>query len=537
MIKMTKFKVLIRRKFKPDKAYMSKIKILWTDDEIDLLKPHIRFLTQKGYEVVALTSGNDAVEEISKQNFDVIILDEKMPGLSGIETLGQIKKIKAEIPVIMVTKMEDEILMEDAIGSQISDYLIKPVNPNQLLMSIKKLVDSKRLVSEKITTQYQKEFAEISMMVNDSLNFEDWKNVYKKIIRWELELEKSSESNMKEIFVTQKNEANNNFFKFIQKNYYKWLKDPDSSPLLSNKLLVRKVLPQTLHSKPVYFILIDNFRYDQWKSIQPLITEHFRITEDDLYYSILPTATSYARNAIFSGLMPSEIEKNYPKLWVYDDEEGLKNENEDKYFEDYLKRLRKILKYSYEKIKSLDAGKKLPDNVTNYAGNDLSIIVYNFIDLLSHSRTEMEVIKELAEDETAYRSITYSWFKHSPLYEFLIKLSTTECKIIISTDHGSISVKRPSRVIGDKNTTTNLRYKYGKNLNFQPKEVFHIKDPEEFYLPKPNVSTSYIFAKDDFYFIYPNNYNYYVNFFNNSFQHGGISLEEMLIPVITLENK
>ena len=417
---------------------MNKIKILWTDDEIDLLKPHIMFLEQKGYEVMALTSGNDAVEEVAKHDFNVIILDEKMPGLSGLETLVLIKKIKPNIPVIMVTKTDDELFMDDAIGSQISDYLIKPVNPNQLLMSIKKQTETKRLVSEKVTTQYQKEFTEISLRFSDTLSFEEWKSAYRMLVHWELELQKTNDASMKGIFINQKYEANQAFFKFIQKNYQRWLGNPDVSPLMSNKLLIRKVIPLTIKEKPVVFVLIDNFRYDQWKTIEPLISEHFRVVEDDMYLSILPTATSYARNAIFSGFMPEDIVKNYPDLWVYDDEEGLKNDHEEKFLNDYLKRLRKILRVNYEKIKSYDTGKKLPENVNNYTSAQLNVIVYNFIDLLSHSRTEMEVIKELAEDETAYRSLTYSWFKHSPLYEFLIKLSAMDCILVISTDHGSI---------------------------------------------------------------------------------------------------
>ena len=516
---------------------MSKIKILWADDEIDLLKPHIKFLQHKDYEVVPVISGIDAIEEIQKDDFNIVFLDEKMPGLSGLETLVELKKLKPEIPIVMVTKSEDEFIMDDAIGSQISDYLIKPVNPNQLILSIKKLVDHKRLISEKVTSQYQHEFRELSMMLNDKLNFEEWKQVYQKIIHWELELEKSDDQNIKDILQNQKAEANSNFFKFVQQNYLYWLDHPENAPTMSNKLLYKKVLNRVGNNKPVIMILIDNFRYDQWRIIKPLLTDHFKIIEDDLYYSILPTVTNYARNAIFSGMMPSEIEKNYPNLWIYDDERETKNQNEEKFVKDYLLRLRKNIKVDYEKITSLDIAKKFADNVHNYLSNDLVLIVSNFIDFLSHVRTEIEVIKELAEDEMAYRSLTLSWFKHSPLYEAIIKLAQKDCILIITTDHGSIRVKKPSKIIGDKNTTSNLRYKEGRSLNFEAKEVFHVKNPTDFHLPKSNISSSYVFAKEDYYFIYPNNYNYYVNFFNNTFQHGGISMEEMMIPIITLENK
>ncbi|MBC8344369.1 MAG: bifunctional response regulator/alkaline phosphatase family protein [Bacteroidetes bacterium] len=515
---------------------MNKIKILWADDEIDLLKPHIIFLEQKGYEVVAVMSGNDAIVEAQKQEFNIIFLDEKMPGISGLEALIAIKKFLPDIPVVMVTKTEDEYVMDDAIGSQISDYLIKPVNPKQLWLTVKKHVDTKRLVSEKITSLYQQDFRELSMMLNDKLSVEGWKNLYKEILRWELELEKSQDTNLKEILINQKAEANSNFFKFIQENYQDWLDNPENSPLMSNKLLVRKVLPLVNRGKPVYFILIDNFRFDQWKIIQPLMTEKFKLKDEDLYYSILPTATSYARNSIFSGFMPSEIEKNYPGKWIFDDEKGSKNQFEYDFIVDYLKRLRKIAKISYLKITSLDAGKRLPETIKN-TNEDLNVIIYNFIDLLSHVRTEMEIIKELAEDETAYRSLTYSWFKHSHLYEALNEIAKTDCYVVLTTDHGSIRVKKPSRVVGDKNSTANLRYKQGKNLNFNPKEVLHIKNPGRARLPQPNLSSSYIFAREDYYFIYPNNYNHFANFYENTFQHGGISLEEMLVPVIVFENK
>jgi CheY-like chemotaxis protein len=515
---------------------MNKIKILWADDEIDLLKPHIIFLEQKGYEVVAVMSGNDAIEEARNQDFNIIFLDEKMPGISGLEALVAIKKFLPDIPIVMVTKTEDEYVMDDAIGSQISDYLIKPVNPKQLWLTVKKHVDTKRLVSEKITSLYQQDFRELSMMLNERLGIEEWKAVYKEIIRWELELEKSNDNNLKDILLTQKAEANSNFFKFVKDNYQHWINDTDSAPLMSNKLMIRKVLPLVNRGKPVYFILIDNFRFDQWRMIQTLMTEQFKLVDEDMYYSILPTATNYARNAIFSGYMPLEIDQNYPGKWIFDEEKGSKNQHEELYIKDYLKRLRKHASVSYTKVTSLDYGKKLPETVRNNK-EDLNIIVYNFIDLLSHVRTEMEILKELAEDETAYRSLTYSWFKHSHLYEALQEIAKTDCYIVLTTDHGSIRVKKPSKVVGDKNTTSNLRFKQGKNLNFNAREVLHIKNPRDVKLPQPSLSSSYIFAPEDYYFIYPNNYNHFANFFENTFQHGGVSLEEMLIPIVVLENK
>jgi CheY-like chemotaxis protein len=516
---------------------MQQARILWADDEIDLLKPHILFLKNKGYDVTSVKSGDEALEEIQNGFFDIVFLDENMPGLSGLETLVRIKDVVPQTPVVMITKSEEEFVMEDAIGSQISDYLIKPVNPNQILLSIKKLLDNKKLVSNKVTMQYQQDFANLSMRVNENLDANEWIDVYKKLVFWEMELGKSEADGMRLVLESQKTEANSNFAKFVERNYINWIKDRNKAPVMSHSLLQNKVFPLLDDSVPVYFILIDNLRYDQWKALQPAINDIFRIQEDTAYYGILPTATNYARNAIFSGMMPIEIEKRFPKLWVNDEEEGGKNLHEEEFLKEYLQRARKDVKLSYHKITNLDAGKGLLDNIGNLNNYKLNVIVYNFVDLLSHVRTEMEVIKELAEDEAAYRSLTRSWFDHSPLLDILRRIADKKGNVVISTDHGSVLVKKPSRIIGDRNTTTNLRYKNGKNLNYQDKEVFAIRKPEDAGLPKQHISSAYAFAKEDYFFVYPNNYNYFVNYYKNTFQHGGLSLEEMLIPVITLQNK
>lgn len=515
-----------------------KIKILWADDEIDLLKPHILFLEQKGYEMITVNNGNAAVAKTAELKPDLVFLDENMPGISGLETLRQIKAQTPDVKVVMITKSEEEYIMDDAIGSQISDYLIKPVNPNQILHSIKKLIDKERLVTEKTTQNYQIDFRNISNKLMDNLSLDEWKEVYNKLIYWELELGKSSDKSMNEVYENQKREANHNFGKFISKNYFSYLQPTgDSGPVMSHNLFRRKVKPYLEENLPVFFVLIDNLRLDQWRTIAPIIRERFRIAEEDQYLTILPTTTQYCRNAIFSGLLPSEIEKRFPNKWSNDEDEGGKNNFEEDFFRDMLGRLQIKGKSSYIKVTNLDGGKGLVDTVPNLFQNEVNVIVYNFVDAFSHARTDVSIIRELAEDEAAYRSVTESWFRHSPLWEALQLISERKCRVIITTDHGSVRVNKPVKIIGDKNTNTNLRYKQGKNLSYDARQVFEIKKPETAFLPKVNVSQSFVVCMEDDFFAYPNNYNYYVKYYSNTFQHGGISLEEMLVPFAMLEPK
>jgi CheY-like chemotaxis protein len=517
---------------------MERINVLWADDEIDLLKPHILFLKDKGYDVHAAASGDEALEIADKNDFSVVLLDENMPGLSGLETLNRLKTKYADLPVIMITKSEEEHLMEDAIGSKISDYLIKPVNPNQILLSLKKTLDNRRLISEKTTSNYQQEFRQIGMTMGDRLGWAEWQEVYKKLVYWELELEKSKDESMSEILKMQKSEANKLYGKFIEGNYIGWLNGKNANPpMFSHTIFKQRVVPMLEKEETTFVVLIDNLRYDQWKMIQPIISDYFKVETEELYCSILPTATQYARNAFFAGLMPSEIEKRFPKLWLNDEEEGGKNMHEEELLAEQLKRLGKDVKMSYNKITNHAAGKKLSENMSNLMQNKLNVIVYNFVDMLSHARTEMEVIRELADDESAYRSITVSWFEHSPLHEIIKQIAAKKCRMVITTDHGTIKVTEPSKVVGDKNVNTNLRYKQGKSLDYVKKDVFEVRNPADAFLPKQHVSTAFVFAKEDMFFAYPNNYNYYVSYYRNTFQHGGVSLEEMVIPFVTLSAK
>jgi CheY-like chemotaxis protein len=517
---------------------MQRYNILWADDEIELLKPHILFLNKKGYDIVPVTSGTEAIESCEENHFDVIFLDENMPGMTGLETLGHIKDIQPNVPVIMITKSEEEHIMEEAIASKIADYLIKPLNPNQILLSVKKLLDNKRLVSERTNLNYQQDFRNISMAFSENLDHEEWADVYKKLVYWELEINSTGQNDMSEVLEMQKNEANLNFTRFIKENYEDWLNDPDvDRPVLSHDLMRKKVFPALSSDVPLFFIVIDNLRYDQWRAIQGTIFEYFNLEKEESYYSILPTTTAYARNAIFSGMLPSQMDKYHPDIWRGEDEEEGKNKFEEEFLSRQIRKHKLDIRWSYQKIKNISQGKNLADNIGNLANNNLNVIVYNFVDILSHARTEMEVIRELAPNERAYRSLTKSWFLHSPLLNMLIKIAERPAKVIITTDHGTIRVKKPFKIVGDRNTNTNLRFKLGKNLGFEEDKVYVVRKPENIHLPKLNVSSTYVFSVEDYFFAYPNNYNYYVKFYVDTFQHGGLSMEEMIIPIISLYSK
>lgn len=511
--------------------------ILWADDEIDILKPYTIFLKQKGYEVTTATNGQDAIDLCKDNVFDIVFLDENMPGLSGLDTLTQIKNLRPTIPVVMITKSEEENIMEQAIGQKIADYLIKPVNPNQILLTLKKHVHSKEIVQEHADTHYRQEYADISYKIDTADTFAAFTEIQRILVRWELSLQDAN-SPMRDMLAMQKSQAEAAFAKFILRNYEQWFKSSSitSRPLMSNDLMKNAIFPMLDAGDKVFLVVIDNFRYDQWKVIEPLLTDSFNVVSDEIYCSILPTATQYARNAIFSGLMPLQIQQMYPQYWVEEEDEESKNQYEQQLFQTLLDRYRRKDKFSYTKINESDYCEQFIRRLKN-TSTPLNIVVLNFIDMLSHSRTESKMMRELANDEAAYLSLTYSWFRYSPTYELLHQIGQLGYKVVVTTDHGTTRVINPIKILGDKNTNVNLRYKVGKALSYNQKQVFEMVNPKQYGLPSPNVSSRYVYSMGGDFFAYPNNFNYYAQYYRNTFQHGGISLDEMLIPLITLEPK
>ncbi len=516
------------------------VKILWVDDEIAHLKPHIIFLEKRGFEVKTFTNGEEALEEIKENYYDLVLLDEQMPGLSGIETLEEIKNIRPNVPIVMVTKSEEESLMNEAIGRKIADYLIKPIKPNHILLTVKKLLEKSDIIKEQVTSSYNEVFRKLYAKLYEPMDLEDWKNFFKELTHWELELENSSDEGLRETVTDLIDNANNLFAKFVQDNYVQWIQEEAEERVLSHNLLRKHFLPELDEEASNIFILIDCMRYDQWKVIEPLLAQHYIINKEELYLSILPTATQYARNSIFAGMFPAEIDQTFPDYWVHDKEEGLKNLYEEELLKEQLVREKKYDKYAYEKVIHLNEGEKLLANLKSYLENKMNFFVFNFLDIIVHARSEIQIIKELAPNEAGMRALTHTWFKNSYLFKILKELSKHNVKIFITTDHGSVRVNKPIKILADRETTTNLRYKQGRNLNYEKKlrsKVFRIRKPEEAKLPKDSVSASYVFAYPDYFFVYPNNYHKFTDMFKNTFQHGGVSLQEMLVPWIELKPK
>ncbi len=518
---------------------MTKTTILWADDEIDLLRPHIMFLEEKGYAVVPVTSGRDALDELEEQHVDLVFLDEQMPGLSGLDTLKAIKERHPNLPVVMITKSEEEHIMEDALGGKISDYLIKPVGPSQLLLTVKKHTEGRRLQTEHSTMGYQQQFREIGMQLGDCRTAEEWVEMYRRLVYWDLELASVDDENIHDIFLSQRREANAQYVRFYEGHYLDWISGREEKPLMSHTVLKERLIPllKAEGGGSTFLIVIDNFRYDQWRYVQPLLEPFYRVERDEMYYTILPTTTQFARNAMFAGLMPSEIERKYPQYWVNEDEQGYKNQYEDQLLDENLRRNGLNIKHTYNKVLNAQYGRRLVDRVPELMQSPLNVVIYNFVDMLSHSTTDSDVVRQLADSDSAYRSLTRSWMEYSPLMELLQALAERDARVIITTDHGSTRVERPVRVRGDRDVSVNLRYKQGRLLDYNPREVFEVKDPARLFLPRRHINSPYIFARAGDFFAYPNNYNQYVQLYTSTLQHGGISLEETLVPFVMLQPK
>ena len=516
-------------------------RILWADDEIDLLRPHILFLENKGYAVTSVTNGTDAVEKVKEIRFDVVLLDEQMPGMDGLATLAEIKRVAPEVPVVMVTKSEEEHLMEEALGGQISDYLTKPVNPSQILLTCKRLLDRTRLRHEKVSHDYLQRFNQITMALMNPLSHQEWVDLYRELVHYDIELE--GDEGARQILEDQYHEANRTFGRFIEDHYRDWIEavdedTDDDRPILSHEIIPEFVLPLLDADRPVVFFVIDCMRYDQWLEFKKLLYPLYDI-ESAFYYSILPTATPYSRNAIFSGLLPRDIARRYPTAWADgEDDEHSRNRNEEEFLQDLLKRKHRTnVRMRYEKLISKDHGRTFARNASAYLQSDLSAIVVNFVDILAHSRSDSDVLKELAPDERAYRALTRTWFEHSWLYQAFREFARHDCTVVVTTDHGAVRSLHATKVIGDRNTSTALRYKYGRNLKSDKRHALFIRDPEAYGLPTNHLTTNYIIAKEDYYFVYPTNYHRYLNLYKDSMQHGGASMEEMILPVITMQPK
>ena len=518
----------------------TKRKIIWIDDEIELLRSHILFLNEKGYEVTSVTNGDDAIGLISKNDFDLVFLDEMMPGKDGLQTLSEIKEIKPFLPVVMITKNEEESLMEEAIGGKIADYLTKPINPSQILIACKKIIDSKKIISEQVSKEYSVKFNEINQKLIKGLNQDEWIDLYSEIVNWEMELDEHPELGLNAMLHDQKKECNSEFCKFYLKNYKNWISSKTNRPTLSVDILEKYIQPKIENNEKVVFIVVDCMRLDQWMVMEKYLSNYFNIKKD-FYFSILPTATPYARNAIFSGLYPLEISEKYPEFWIpeNDEMESSLNKFEKELLEKYFERKRCKIngEMKYYKIIDAEYGKNLLRNSHSIQNNQMTSIVINFVDMLAHHRSDSALLKEIAPDEPAYRSLTNSWFKHSMLYELLQNLSSKNLKIVITTDHGSIKCNRGTKVLAEKEASKNLRYKFGRNLKVDEKQSFYIRNPKEFNLPQYSVTTNFAIALEDYFYIYPNDYHKFLSLYKDSFQHGGISLEEVIVPIIELQGK
>lgn len=508
-------------------------RILWADDEIELLKPHILYLEERGYEVTPVPTGEDAIVALGQKDFDVVLLDEMMPGLGGLETLERLQEKDASLPVILITKSEQETLMNEALGKRITDYLIKPVNPSQIFLAVKKVFESPDLVRSQAARDYVSHVQKLAMLDTGGLDWRQWIEVATELARWDLEVERLGDPGLEQAHADQRRELNAAFGRFVEQGYPNWVhSEPDNRPLLSHDLIGRYAAPRIRQGERVVIVVLDCMRMDHWLTIAPLLEPFFRV-ETDYYYSLLPTATPYSRNAIFAGLLIDDLGRKHSDLWSErSDDERSRNRFERPLLERQLSRLdavpEKPLKYI--KIYTAEESQNVRKQVHSFDALGVVALVYNFLDILSHGRSESEILQELAPDEKAFRAVTRAWFQHSPMFETFQELSKMDCTVICTTDHGSVMGRRAARVQGSRETSTNLRYKFGVNLQVDSRQGITIKKPETYRLPAEGVNKNYILAKEDYYFVYPTRFHEFERQFRDTFQHGGVSLEEMIVP-------
>ncbi len=512
--------------------------ILWADDEIELLRAHIIFLEQRGYRVTSVANGTDALTHILHETIDLVLLDEQMPGMGGLETLAAIREVQSDVPVVMVTKSEEEHQMEEALGGQINDYLTKPVNPSQILLTCKRLLEHGRLRNERISQDYMRRFNQITLALMNPLSHEEWVVLYRELVRYDVLLEYDQAA--REVLADQYREANRVFGRYIEEAYQGWIRQLDKHssrerPVLSPEVIPKWVLPELRKERPVVFMVIDCMRHDQWLELEKLLNPWFSMKKD-FYYSILPTATPYSRNAIFSGLLPRDIARRYSCNWsAGQDDEHSRNRHEEDYLAALLRRKgTSNVRTRYHKLVSKADGQALARAAADCLQADLSAIVVNFVDILAHSRSDSDVLKELAPDERAYRAVTRTWLEHSWLLQAFQILAKHDCTIVMTSDHGAVRSLHPTTVRGDRSTSTALRFKCGRRLKANKRHAICISDPPAYGLPADNLTTDYLIAKEDYYFVYPTNYHRYANLYRDSIQHGGAAMEEMILPVIRM---
>ncbi|MEE9162159.1 MAG: response regulator [Candidatus Neomarinimicrobiota bacterium] len=512
-------------------------RILWADDEIDLLKPHVLFLEDQGYAVTPVHSGEDAVHAVDEGAYDLVLLDEMMDGMDGLHTLQEIKAGNPALPIIMITKNEEEWLMDEAIAANISGYLTKPVNPSQIFMLCKSMLEKSRIRSDKTTSRYLSMFQELSQRVDTAETLTDWTDLFHELTNWDIEFDEHRDLGLEELLVEQHLTANQRFGQIVAANYRGWLEgDDQDGQVFSHRVLDRFVKPHLEAGSRVVLLVVDCLRLDQWKAMRSLLEERFAI-EEAVHVSILPTATPYSRNAIFSGLLPDEMAKRNPDRWqeMARDESSM-NRFEAEFLNEYLQRngLGEI-QSKYFKLITAEEGQRVLARLPEYRSTRMLALVVNFVDLLAHHRAESDVIKEILPDESGYRATICSWLEKSWLRELLETVAEWDDTVVVLTsDHGSIQVDKPVRILADRQTSSGVRYKYGRNLKSSEKGGLTIKQPAEYHLPADDVTTNYVIARDRNFFVYPSDYHRFVRRFEGSFQHGGISLEEMVVPVATL---